>query len=159
MSLKAIWEAWGPVMVTPAVIILLSLVEIAPIKINPWSAIIGFLSKKLNADVTQRLDAMQQHLDAMQQRLEEMQKKLDEHVVTDDDREARSQRTQILRFNDELIHGVRHTKEHFDEMQVVIHDYETYCGTHKDFQNGRCVHAIANINRVYDELLESHDFL
>lgn len=44
-------------------------------------------------------------------------------------------------------------------MQVVIHDYETYCGTHKDFPNGRCVHAIANINRVYDELLESHDFL
>lgn len=159
MSLKAIWEAWGPVMVTPAVIILLSLVEIAPIKINPWSAIIGFLSQKLNADVTQRLDAMQQRLDAMQQRLEQMQKKLDEHVVADDDREARSSRTQILRFNDELIHGVRHTKEHFDEMQVVIHDYETYCGTHKDFPNGRCVHAVANINRVYDELLESHDFL
>ena len=83
MSLKAIWEAWGPAMVTPAVIVLLSLVEIAPIKINPWSAIIGFLSKNLNADVTRRLDAMQQ-------RLEEMQKKLDEHVVTDDDREARS---------------------------------------------------------------------
>lgn len=152
MSLKAIWEAWGPVMVTPAVIILLSLVEIAPIKINPWSAIMKFLGSRMNADLTARLDTMQQ-------RLEEMQKKLDEHVVTDDDREARSQRTQILRFNDELIHGVRHTKEHFDEMQVVIHDYGTYCGTHKDFPNGRCVHAIANINRVYDELLESHDFL
>lgn len=152
MSLKSIWEAWGPVMAMPAVVVLLSLVEISPVKINPWSAIIKFLSKSLNADVTQRLDAMQQ-------RLEEMQKKLDEHVVTDDDREARSQRTQILRFNDELIHGVRHTKEHFDEMQGVIHDYETYCGTHKDFPNGRCVHAIANINRVYDELLESHDFL
>ena len=116
MSLKAILETWGPVMVTPAVIILLSLVEIAPIKINPWSAIIGFLSKNLNADVTQRLDAMQQ-------RLEEMQKKLDEHVVSDDDREARSWRTQILRFNDELIHGVRHTKEHFDEMLDIVHDY------------------------------------
>ena len=31
MSLKAILETWGPVMVTPAVIILLSLVEIAPV--------------------------------------------------------------------------------------------------------------------------------
>ena len=88
MNLKDIWAAWGPVMVTPAIIVLLSLVEIAPIKINPWSAIIGFLSKNLNADVTQRLEAMQQ-------RLEEMQKKLDEHVVTDEDREARSWRTQI----------------------------------------------------------------
>lgn len=119
MNLKDIWAAWGPVMVTPAIIVLLSLVEIAPIKINPWSAIIGFLSKNLNADVTQRLEAMQQ-------RLEEMQKKLDEHVVTDDDREARSWRTQILRFNDELIHGVRHTKEHFDEMLDIVHDYEDY---------------------------------
>lgn len=159
MSLKAILETWGPVMVTPAVIILLSLVEIAPIKINPWSAIIGFLSKNLNADVTQRLDAMQQRLDAMQQRLEEMQKKLDEHVITDDDQEARSWRTQILRFNDELIHGVRHTKEHFDEMLDIVHDYEGYCQKHKNFPNGKCVHAIDNINRVYDELLESHDFL
>ena len=60
MSLKAIWEAWGPVMVTPAVIILLSLVEIAPIKINPWSAIMKFLGSRLNSDVTTRLDTMQQ---------------------------------------------------------------------------------------------------
>ena len=63
MSLKAIWEAWGPAMVTPAVIVLLSLVEIAPIKLNPWSAIIGFLSKNLNADVTQRLSVLQQRLE------------------------------------------------------------------------------------------------
>ena len=40
-----------------------------------------------------------------------------------------------------------------------IKDYETYCHTHDDYPNGKCVHAIANINRVYDELLESHDFL
>ena len=59
MSLKAILETWGPVMVTPAVIILLSLVEIAPIKINPWSAIIGFLSKNLSMllpMMTEKLD-------------------------------------------------------------------------------------------------------
>lgn len=66
MNLKDIWAAWGPVMVTPAIIVLLSLVEIAPIKINPWSAIIGFLSKNLYADVTQRLEAMQQRLEEMQ---------------------------------------------------------------------------------------------
>lgn len=152
MSLEAIWEAWGPAAVTPAVIVLLTLVEIAPIKINPWSAIVGFLSKRLNADVTQRLDAMQQQL-------EEMQKKLDEHVVTDDCREAKSWRTQILRFNDELMCGVRHTKEHFDEMLDTVHYYDDYCQKHKNFPNGKCVHAIDNINRVYDELMESHGFL
>lgn len=58
MNLKDIWAAWGPVMVTPAAIVLLTLVEIAPIKINPWSAIIHFVGRRLNADVTARLDTM-----------------------------------------------------------------------------------------------------
>mgnify|MGYP004611849397 CR=1 FL=1 len=152
MSLKVILESWGPAITTPAIIVLMTLVEIAPIKVNPWSALVRFLSRNLNADVTDRLDAMQKCL-------EEVQEKLNEHISSDDDRNARSWRTQILRFNDELVHGVRHTKEHFDEMLGIIHDYETYCTTHKNFPNGQCVHAIANINRVYDELLESHDFL
>ena len=30
---------------------------------------------------------------------------------------------------------------------------------HKDYENNRAVHAIANINRVYDERLAKHDFL
>lgn len=30
---------------------------------------------------------------------------------------------------------------------------------HPTHSNGKCVHAIANINRVYDELLEKNDFL
>lgn len=152
MSLKAIWEAWGPVMVTPAVIILLSLVEIAPIKINPWSSIMKFLGSRLNSDVTTRLDTMQQCQN-------ETRQKLNEHIKKDDAQTASLWRTQILRFNDELLHDRRHTKEHFDEVLGTIKDYETYCHTHDDYPNGKCVHAIANINRVYDELLESHDFL
>lgn len=77
----------------------------------------------------------------------------------DDAQTASLWRTQILRFNDELLHDRRHTKEHFDEMLDTVHDYEDYCQKHKNFPNGKCVHAIDNINRVYDELMESHDFL
>ena len=87
MSLKAIWEAWGPVMVTPAVIVLLSLVEIAPIKINPWSAIMKFLGSRLNSDVTARLDTMQQCQTETRQRL-------DEHIEKDDTQTASLWRTQ-----------------------------------------------------------------
>ena len=42
MNLKDIWAAWGPVMVTPAIIVLLSLVEIAPIKINRGQLLLDF---------------------------------------------------------------------------------------------------------------------
>ena len=44
-------------------------------------------------------------------------------------------------------------------MLGTVHDYEDYCQKHKNFPNGKCVHAIDNINRVYDELMENHDFL
>lgn len=98
-------------------------------------------------------------LDTMQQCQTETRERLDEHIAKDDAQTASLWRTQILRFNDELLHDRRHTKEHFDEMLDTVHDYETYCQTHKNFPNGKCVHAIDNINRVYDELLESHDFL
>ena len=40
-----------------------------------------------------------------------------------------------------------------------INCYERYCREHPDYQNGRAVHAIANIGRVYDDRLKKHDFL
>lgn len=152
MSLKAILETWGPAIVTPALLVIMTLIEITPIKINPWSAIIRFVGRRLNADVTARLDTMQQCQNETRQRL-------DEHIKKDDAQTASLWRTQVLRFNDELIHDRRHTKEHFDEVLDTIKDYEDFCHAHDDFPNGKCVHAIDNINRVYDELLESHDFL
>lgn len=71
MSLKAIWEAWGPAIVTPALLVIMTLIEITPIKINPWSAIIRFVGRRLNADVTARLDTMQQCQNETRQRLDE----------------------------------------------------------------------------------------
>ena len=134
------------------VLVLLSLIEVSPIKINPWSAIIHFVGRRLNADVMARLDTMQQCQT-------ETRERLDAHIAKDDAQTASLWRTQILRFNDELLHDRRHTKEHFDEVLGTIKDYETYCHTHDDYPNGKCVHAIANINCAYDELLKSHDFL
>lgn len=152
MSLKAIWDACAPAMATPAVIIFLTLVEIAPIKLNPWSAIMRFLGQRLNADVTARLDTLQEGQ-------ETTQKKLDKHIQTDDERNANLLRTQILRFNDELVDNRKHTKEHFDEVLSIIDDYESYCREHEGYKNNKCGHAIQNILRLYDERLEKHDFV
>ena len=180
MTLKAIWDACGPAMVTPAIIALLTLVEITPIKINPWSAVMRFLGSRLNSDVTARLDAVQksqtetrerldamqksqaktqERLDAMQRCQTETQERLGKHIDTDDVRDAKQMRTQILRFNDELIENREHTKEHFDEILSIIDDYKDFCKTHENFPNGKCGHAIDNINRAYDERLQKHDFL
>lgn len=126
-------------------LVFLTLVEIAPIKINPWSAIAKAIGRALNAEVLAEL--------------KQTQKKLDEHIRVDDQRDADSHRQRILQFNNELLRDIPHTREDFIEILAVIDCYEAYCKEHKDYKNSRCVHAIANIGRVYDDRLKKHDFL
>lgn len=132
--------------------VLLSLVEISPIKIYPWKAFAGWLGRAINADVIKELKEVK----ATQ---EETQKRLETHISTDEERETDHCRTRILRFNNELLREIPHTKEEFVEVLKDIDDYERYCRDHPDYANGRAVHAIANIGRVYDERLQKHDFL
>ena len=125
--------------------VLLTLVQIAPVKINPWSAIAKAIGRAVNADVLRELDTVTQ--------------KLDTHIRVDDERNADSYRTRILQFNNELLREIMHTREDFIEILAVIDDYERYCREHKEYKNNRAVCAIENIKRVYMERLQKHDFL
>ena len=73
-------------------LILMTLVQIAPIKINPWSALAKAIGKAINADVSNRLDGIES--------------KLDGHIKTDDRRTADNLRAQILHFNNELLRPI-----------------------------------------------------
>ncbi len=125
--------------------VLLTLVQIAPIKVNPWSAIAKAIGRAVNADVLRELDTVTQ--------------KLDTHIRVDDERNADSYRTRILQFNNELLREIMHTREDFIEILAVIDDYESYCRDHEDYKNNRATCAIENIKRVYMERLQKHDFL
>lgn len=126
-------------------LILLTLVQIAPIKINPWSAIAKAVGRAINADVTKELG--------------EIKEKLDNHVTMDDRRTADGHRARILHFNNELLREVNHTEEEFNEVLAEIDAYERYCAEHPEYPNNRAIHAIGNIKRVFDERLQKHDFL
>lgn len=83
-------------------------------------------------------------------------KRLDEKG---DRREAENKRVRILRFEDELQRGVRHSKDSFD--QVVgcdITDYNQYCDLHPSFRNNQTTATVAHIMKVYNDRLEKHDF-
>lgn len=124
---------------------LMTLIQIAPIKMNPWSAIAKAIGKAINADVLKELDTVK--------------KNLADHVKANEVRNADEHRTRILRFNNELLRDISHTKEEFIDVLADIDFYERYCRDHKDYMNNRAVHAIANISRSYDERLRNHDFL
>ena len=98
-------------------------------------------------------------LQNVQDKLDEIQKKLEAHCKTDDERYTKQCRTRILRFNDEIIRGMHHTKEHFDDVLDDITEYSRYCEMHKDFKNEKAVQAIANVTRTYQRCEEENSFL
>ena len=133
MSIQEIFASGGGVLV-----IAMTLVQIAPVKINPWSWLARTIGRAVNAEVI---------------------KKLDDHITMDDRRCADGHRTRILHFNNELLRDINHTKEEFTEVLAEIDAYEEYCREHPEYPNNRAVLAIENIREVYKERQRKHDFL
>lgn len=127
-------------------IIAISCVQIAPIRINPWTWLAHAIGKALNGELVDKVDKLSDELEIFR--------------ADYDRKEAFNCRTRILRFNDELIHGTpKHTKEHFDQIKMDIDAYQRYCDVHKDFRNGIARDAIERIERVYKECGDRGSFL
>lgn len=126
-------------------LLLLTFIQLAPVKLDPWSAIARWVGKAINGEVLGKLG----HLE----------RRLDEHIDTDDKRDADSHRVKILQFNNELLRSIDHTKEEFIEVLAEIDAYEKFCNDHPDYPNNRAVLAIENIRENYKERLKKHDFL
>ena len=137
-------------------LLLLTLIQITPIKINPWSAIGKAIGKAIGRAINGEVIRMLSEVKSEQKSTSD---RLNEHIRLDDERNADEHRARILHFNNELIRDLPHTKEEFIDILADIDSYERYCAQHPEYKNNRAVHAIANIGRVYDERLQKHDFL
>lgn len=127
-------------------------IQIAPVQIDPWSSIAKAIGRCINSDLSKKIDTV-----AAQQL--ENRRLLDLHIANDEAKTADRRRARILHFNNELLRDIPHTKEEFVEILQEIDKYNAYCRLNPDYPNSRAVHAIANIERVYDERLQKRDFL
>lgn len=127
------------------IVLLSAIIQISPIKINPWSWIAKKIGRAINGEVLQKVDGLETDL-------KEMKK-------TQDERNARSARTKILEFGDELYHDVKHSKESFDDILDIITEYEQYCTDHPEFKNKRTERTVKHIEMIYDRCRVEHTFL
>lgn len=127
------------------VLVLLTLIQIAPVKLNPWSTMLGWLGRQVNKDLLSQVKAMKTEID----------------TIRDENREihAKDCRVRILRFSDEIYLGQPHSQEHFKQILGDITHYEKYCDAHPEFENQIAVAAIAQIEESYNDRLRKHDFL
>lgn len=120
-------------------------IEIAPIKINPLSHFLRWLGKKINGDIIDRLDSLEEKVNNIES--------------SSDERNAISCRVRILQFGDEVRRGMKHSQENFDQVLSDIDDYERYCNSHPEFKNNKTVAAKEKILKVYSERMDNNDFL
>jgi hypothetical protein len=129
-----------------------TVVQLAPIKINPWTWLARVIGRAINGEVITMVQEVKKEQS-------DTRKVLDKHIKADDERNADLHRARILQFNNELLRSIPHTREDFIEVLAEIDFYTRYCTEHPEYENHRAVHAIANIERVYDDRLRKHDFL
>lgn len=120
---------------TSLFVIVCTLIEITPIKINP----IGWLGKHLNASMDARVD--------------EIESKLDSHI-------AESYRNSILAFQKDLLHQQipLFTTEEWEKIIKTCKDYENYC-EENEVPNDVITQATKFIRFEYQKALDNRSFL
>lgn len=132
----------GPIILV--VMLMMTFVEITPIKLSPWTAIFNWFGKRLNKDVTDKIDKIGE--------------KLEHHIKESEEIELKTRRMSILDFSSSIIRGVNYHKEKFDFMINECDQYEKYCKDN-DIKNGVAEASIAEIRRIYGEHLRNNNFL
>lgn len=87
---------------------------------------------------------------------EDLKKAIDDLSQVVSRNQATLCRTHVLRFDDELLNDVKHSKEYFAQQLQDIDTYEAYCKANPDFKNSYAEAAIEHIRSTYKKLLEEH---
>jgi len=111
--------------------------EVAPIKLHPISAALGWLGKRLTGDLRKDIADLREDVD--RQRMSTI-------------------RSLVLDFSNTLLNGRRHTKEEFDHIIAENHNYEALVAKY-GISNDVYTEAYAYILRIYRQCLDRHSFL
>ena len=111
---------------------------------KPLTKLARAIGRAINGELMEKVESLEKKVEKMDQE-EQLQR-------------AKDARTRVLRFGDELIHNVHHTKEHFDDVLRDITYYDNYCSEHPKFENDQMHITAAHIKEVYHQCLKEHSF-
>lgn len=87
------YAAWSTVILVAGS----GLIQISPIKLNPWSTVARGFGRAINHDLLSKIDRLEKDVD-------ELRKTGDAREAKEDERNAKAYRMRILRFGDEIRH-------------------------------------------------------
>lgn len=133
-------------------LVLLTLIQISPIKINPWSKIASWIGNALNKNLTDQVEDLKNEVTSVKEDIKTMDDKMKEN-------DAINARVRILRFGDEISHGVNHSRDHYQQIMTDITMYNQYCEDNPKFKNNMTKITSARIEEEYMERDRNNSFL
>lgn len=145
------------------IVALATLVQITPIKINPWSTLLNAIGKMLFGEalrsIESHFDKIDKKIDGMEKSISNQKEAFEKRIDYEDESRAKDKRFRILRFGDEVSHGEKHSEEMFNQIMEDISDYCDYCAEHKGFKNKKAEVTIGIIVEKYRICKQNNDFL
>ena len=120
--------------VAAGIAILFSLIQISPLKLNPWDKLLGWFGKKLNG--------------ATIKKLEELQKQVRDMWIN-------THRQSILTFARECRADMHHDAEEWNHILSIADEYEVYCAKNT-VSNGVVKADTEYVRNLYQELARDH---
>lgn len=123
-----------------------------------WEVIKTMIDKLLQRKrVT--IEQISEKLDVQGKKLNSLEEAFNKKNAEDQEKEAKSARRRILRTDDEIRIGVKHSKDFFDDVLRDIDYYEEYCDDHPHFKNKCAESAINNVLACYETCKADNSFL
>lgn len=120
--------------VAAGIAILLSLIQISPLKLNPWDKLLAWFGRKLNG--------------ATIKKLEELQKQVRDMWIN-------THRQSILAFARECRADMHHDAEEWNHILSIADEYEVYCAKNT-VSNGVVKADTEYVRALYQELSREH---
>ena len=134
MGLNEILSRLNAGYITAGIVILLSLIQISPLKLNPWDKLLGWFGKKLNGATEKRLEAVEKQIRDMW---------INNHRQT------------VLTFARECRANIEHSSDEWTNVLNVAEEYEKYVLENK-ITNGIITQDTEYLRKLYQELSRDH---
>ena len=119
--------------------------------------------KTLIDKITQRkrvtIEEISDKLDAHGKQFKSLEEAFNKKSVEDQEKEAKAARRRILRADDEIRMGMKHSKDFFEDILRDADYYEWYCDNHPHFKNHCAESAINNVVKCYNKCKAENSFL
>ena len=134
MGIYEIVSKIGAGYITAGIVVLLSLIQISPLKLNPWDKLLGWFGRKLNG--------------ATEKRLEKVEKQVRDMWIN-------NHRQSILTFARECRAEIEHSSDEWTNVLNVAEEYEKYV-TENKVTNGIITQDTEYLRNLYQELSRDH---